>query len=64
MIWAAEFRQVKETTTTEQTVGGKGGGGRSTTTITTTVYRYSLSFAVAFCAGNPLASLGRGSSLI
>lgn len=60
VIWATQFKEVAETTTTMQTQGGKGGGPPQTvTTTTTTVYKYYLSFAVAFCEGNPHAQLGR-----
>ena len=59
VIWCTEFKEVAETTTTEQSSGGKGGGGEQETVTTTTVYKYFLSFAVAFAAGNPMASLGR-----
>lgn len=59
VIWATQFKEVAETTTTTQTQGGKGGGPTQTTTTVTTVYKYYLSFAVAFCEGNPRAQLGR-----
>lgn len=59
VIWCTQFKEVAETTTTSQSSGGKGGGGEQTQTTTTTVYKYYLSFAVAFCAGNSMASLGR-----
>lgn len=59
VIWATQFKEVAETTTTTQTQGGKGGGPSQTATTTTTVYKYYLSFAVAFCEGNPHAQLGR-----
>ena len=57
VIWCTQFKEVAETTTTEQATGGKGRRRQSAST-TTTVYKYYLSFAVAFCAGNPMAQLG------
>jgi hypothetical protein len=59
VIWCTQFKEVAETTTTSQSQGGKGGGGEQTQTTTTAVYKYYLSFAVAFCAGNSMASIGR-----
>lgn len=56
VIWTTTFKEVAETTTETQG-GGKGGGGEQTTT--TTVYKYFLSFAVAFCEGTRRAQLGR-----
>lgn len=59
VIWITQFKEVAETTTTSQSSGGKGGGGETTQTTTTTVYKYYLSFAVAFCEGNKHCQLGR-----
>ena len=59
VIWATQFKEVAETTTTSQSQGGKGGGPTQTQNATTTVYKYYLSFAVAFCEGNPHTQLGR-----
>lgn len=55
LIWATNFTETE--TTTSETQGGKGGGGSVTTT--TTAYTYSISFAIAFCEGSDLTSLGR-----
>lgn len=55
VIWCAQFKEIETTKVTRS--GGKGGGPKSKTT--TTSYTYSLSFAVAFCAGNHMAHLGR-----
>lgn len=55
VIWCTEFKETE--VTDSQTTGGKGGGGQQTTVNVT--YKYSLSFAVAFCKGNSMAQLGR-----
>lgn len=57
VIWCAQFKETKNTETEDVDSGGKGGG--PSTEVTTVSYTYSLSFAVAFCAGNRMAHLGR-----
>ncbi|QXN72334.1 GTA TIM barrel-like domain protein [Rhodobacter phage RcSimone-Hastad] len=54
VIWTAQFKEHEKTETED--VGGKGG---PSTEVTTVSYSYTLSFAVAFCAGNRMAHLGR-----
>lgn len=58
VIWASRFEEQVVTTSQTSGGGGKGGGGPSTTQ-TTTSYKYFLSFAIAFCEGNPQTSIGR-----
>jgi hypothetical protein len=55
VIWTAQFKETEVVNSQES--GGKGGGPTQTTT--TISYEYSLSFAVAFAVGNPMAHLGR-----
>lgn len=63
IIWGTKFTEHIRTTTeaaTTRSRGGKGGHHRSssTTTITTTTYSYTVSFAVAICAG-PITDITR-----
>lgn len=57
LIWTTQFNETVQTTTTKVKTGGKG-GGKSQRVVTTT-YKYSLSFAIAFCEGTGKAVLGR-----
>lgn len=59
VIWASRFEEQVVTTSQTSGGGGKGGGGAPSVTQVSTSYKYFLSFAIAFCEGNPQVSIGR-----
>jgi hypothetical protein len=56
VIWAARFKEHKQTREISSGGGGKGGGGGARTT--STEYFYTLSFAIGLCEGE-IARIGR-----
>lgn len=50
IIWSRPIQE-HVTTSTQSSGGGKGGGGGGSVTTTTTTYSYTVSLAVAICAG-------------